>query len=180
MWKLNKPKPAKLVVGILAANENLLTAAQDILRKKFGGCDVVSEIWPFVHTDYYQQQAGENIIKRYLSFEKLISPGKIAKIKHITNKMEVKLASKFNGSLDRPVNIDPGYIETSKLVLATTKDFSHRIYIGKKMWAEVTLTYHKGQWLSYRYTFPDHKEDRYHKFFSQAREKLALQLKKLK
>jgi hypothetical protein len=91
--------------------------------------------------------------------------------------MEKKLAVRLGGNLTRPVNLDPGYIEPSKLVLASTKNFSHRIHIGKKIWAEVTLIFSKGQWKGFEYSFPDHKEDRYHGFFSQVREKLVQQLR---
>ena len=94
--------------------------------------------------------------------------------------MEVKLAKMANTGLSRPVNLDPGYIEPSKLVLASTKNFAHRIYIGKKIWAEVTLVYNKGKWIPFEYTFPDHKEERYHDFFSQVREKVVSQIKALK
>jgi hypothetical protein len=179
MWKLNKPKPVKFVIGILAADEASCNAAVAAIEKKFGKIDLISPLWTFTHTTYYKDELGENAVKRYVSIEKLISPARIAKIKHITNRMEQKLAKKLDTQFARPVNIDPGYIETSKLVLATTKNFSHRIYIGKKMWAEVTLSYVHGKWISYEFTFPDHKEDRYHGFLSQAREKLAAQLKEL-
>jgi hypothetical protein len=87
------------------------------------------------------------------------------------------LAKKLALDVNRPVNLDPGIIEPSKLILATTKDFSHRIYIGKKMFAEVTLLYKKGVWHPFDYTFPDHKEQCYHDFFTKVRTKLMEQLK---
>jgi len=86
--------------------------------------------------------------------EKLISPKKLAAVKLKTNKMEKKACRCDSRDLSRPVNLDPGYIEPSKLVLASTKNFSHRIYIGKKNLAEVTLVYNKGKWTFFEYTFP--------------------------
>jgi hypothetical protein len=148
-----------------------------MIKAKFGNCDLESPIWPFNHTEYYAQESGKEILKKFVTVEKLIMPGKLAAIKRKTNKMEKALAAMTNCELSRPVNIDPGYIEPSKLVLASTKNFSHRIYIGKKIWAEVTLIYSKGQWKSFDYTFPDHKEERYHGFFSQTRERLVQQLR---
>ena len=177
MWTLKKPEPVKLIVGILGCNEQAVNAAVDMIKAKFGKCDLESPIWPFNHTEYYAQETGKEILKKFVTVEKLIMPGKLAAIKHKTNKMEKTLAGMIKCKLSRPVNIDPGYIEPSKLVLASTKNFSHRIYIGKKIWAEVTLIYNKGQWKSFEYTFPDHKEDRYHGFFSQTREKLVQQLR---
>jgi len=177
MWKLKKPKPAKLIMGVLAADDNALHAAMNAIIARFGRTDIVSDIWPFKHTDYYQDQTGDNILKQFASFEKLISPGKLADIKLATNRIEQRLAKKLALDVNRPVNLDPGIIEPSKLILATTKDFSHRIYIGKKMYAEVTLLYQKGVWRSFEYTFPDHKEQCYHDFFTKVRTKLMEQLK---
>ena len=79
--------------------------------------------------------------------------------------------------LPRPVNLDPGLIEPSKLVLATTKNYSHRIYIGHKMFAEVTLIYEKGDWRHFDYTYPDYRQSCYLDFFSKVRTRLLEQLK---
>ena len=79
--------------------------------------------------------------------------------------------------LPRPVNLDPGIIEPSKLILASTKNFSHRIYIGNSIYAELTLSFVKGTWQSYSYTFPDYKEERYHEFLSKVRNRLVEQLR---
>jgi hypothetical protein len=177
MWTLKKPDPVKLVVGILACDENALEKAVDMLKAKYGRCDFESPVWPFTNTKYYANETGTAIVKKYIAFEKLIQPDKIADIKLKTNKMEEKLAKSLGSSLSRPVNLDPGYIEPSKLVLASTKNFSHRIYLGKKIWAEVTLVYSK-KWISFDYTFPDHREDRYHAFFSQVRERIVEQLRR--
>jgi hypothetical protein len=177
MWTLKKPEPVKLIFGILGCDEQAVNAAADMIKAKFGNCDLESAVWPFRHTEYYAEETGKEIVKKFVAIEKPILPDELADIKLKTNKMEEKLADKLGGNLSRPVNLDPGYIEPSKLVLASTKNFSHRIYIGKKIWAEVTLIYSKGQWQSFEYTFPDHKEDRYHSFFSQVREKLVQQLR---
>ena len=178
MWTLKKPDPVKLIIGILGCNANALAGAVDMIKAKFGSCDLESPTWPFGHTEYYAKETGREILKKFITVEKLIAPDKLAAIKHKTNKMEAKLAGLLDGGLSRPVNLDPGYIEPSKLVLASTKNFSHRIYIGEKIWAEVTLIYSKGQWTSFEYTFPDHKEPRYHDFFSQVRNKLVQQLRR--
>ncbi|PKL50361.1 MAG: DUF4416 domain-containing protein [Planctomycetes bacterium HGW-Planctomycetes-1] len=177
MWTLKKPEPVKLIIGILGCDAYAVDMAVDMIKVKFGKCDFESEAWPFRHTEYYAQESGTEILKKFVTIEKLIAPDKLAAIKHKTNKMEMKLADMLDGDLSRPVNLDPGYIEPSKLVLASTKNFSHRIYIGKKIWAEVTLIYNKGKWTTFDYTFPDHKEERYHTFFNQVRDRLVRQLK---
>lgn len=177
MWKLNKPKPVKLIIGILAANQRCLSQALQSISDEFGNIDLQSEVWPFVQTDYYKNETGDNILRQFVSIEKLIEPGKLAKIKHQTNKLEQELAKKSTLELPRPVNLDPGIIEPSKLILASTKNFSHRIYIGKEIYAELTLSFIKGQWKSFDYTFPDYKQGCYNDFLSKVRTRLVQQLK---
>ena len=177
MWKLNDPKPVKLIIGILASNYQCLHTAADSLSDKFGKVDLSSEVWPFYQTDYYKEQTGLRILRQFVSIKRLIEPGLLAKIKRRTNKLEQKLAKKLALPLTRPVNLDPGIIEPSKLVLATTKNFSHRIYIGNKMYAEVTLIFDKGCWRPQAYTYPDYKQQCYFDFFDKVRTQLLEQLK---
>jgi len=180
MWKLKEPKPVKLIIGILAANHQCLHAATEALTNKFGKADFVSDVWPFDKTDYYKDQTGPRILRQFVSIERLVDGGKLAKIKHQTNKLEQKLAASLGLPLPRPVNLDPGIIEPSKLVLATTKNYSHRIYIGKKIYAEVTLLFDKGRWCPFDYTYPDYKQQCYFDFFDKVRTRLVEQLRKVK
>jgi len=177
MWKLKEPKPAKLIAGILASNYQCLHAAADLVTGKLGHADFTSDVWPFEMTDYYKDQTGPRILRQFLSFERLIEPGKLAKIKLRTNKLEQKLAKTLAIPLSRPVNLDPGIIEPAKLVLATTKDYSHRIYIGRSIYAEITLVYDKGRWKPLDHTYPDYKQQCYYDFFEKVRARLLEQLK---
>jgi hypothetical protein len=177
MWKPKEPNPVKLIIGILAANYHCLHTAADALTDKFGKVDFTSEVWPFDKTDYYKDQTGPRILRQFVSIKQLIDPGKLAKVKHQTNKLEQKLAARLGLPLTRPVNLDPGIIEPSKLVLVTTKNYSHRIYIGKKMYAEVTLIFDKGHWRPQAYTYPDYRQQCYFDFFEKVRTRLLEQLK---
>jgi hypothetical protein len=177
MWNLQDPKPVKLIIGILAADRQCLHAAIEATEDKFDKIDIVSDVWPFTQTDYYKEQTGPNILRQFVSVDRLIDPGRLAKIKHRTNKLERKLAARVGVPLPRPVNLDPGIIEASKLILATTKNYSHRVYIGKKMYAEVTLIFDKGYWRPLPYTYPDYRQQCYFDFFEQVRARLLEQLK---
>jgi hypothetical protein len=177
MWELKDPNPVKLIVGTLAADRQCLHTAIEAIENKFGNIDLTSNVWPFSQTDYYKDQTGSHILRQFVSIEKLIKPGKLAKIKHKTNKLEQKLAKSLAIPLPRPVNLDPGIIEPSKLILATTKNYSHRIYIGKKMYAEVTLIFDKGSWQSLPHTYPDYRQQCYFDFFAKVRTRLLEQLK---
>jgi hypothetical protein len=177
MWQLTEPRPVKLIVGILAADRECLNLATQVLSETFGKIDLASEIWPFTQTDYYKNQIGPNILRQFVSAEELIDPGSLAKIKHQTNTIEQNLAVKLSPDPARPVNLDPGIIEPSKLVLASTKNYSHRIYIGEKMFAEVTLIFDKGSWRTLPYTYPDYRQQCYFDFFDKVRVKLIQQLR---
>jgi hypothetical protein len=176
MWTPKEPSPVRLIVGILAADERCLAAGRDALLAKFGPADFVSQTWQFHDTDYYRDETGENILRQFMAFERLIKPDELASIKHWTNEAEERLAKGLEAGVPRPVNLDPGYLEPSKLVLASTKNFSHRIYIGSKMWAEVTLIYSSG-WTTLPWTFPDYRTGRYSEFFDKVRLRLVEQLR---
>ncbi len=177
MWEVNKPQPVKLIIGILAADQTCLVAAVEAVRAKFGPLDLESPVWPFTQTEYYKEQAGASILRQFVTAEKLIDPGDLAEIKLTTNRIEQDLSQKLALDLPRPVNLDPGTLEPSKLVLASTKNFSHRIYIGRNIYAELTLSFIKGSWQSYSYTFSDYKGPNYHPFLTKAREILVGQLR---
>jgi len=177
MWNPKEPKPVKLIVGILAADRQCLHAAIEAIENKFGNIDFTSDVWPFDKTNYYKDQTGPSILRQFVSIERLIDHGKLAKIKHKTNKLEKELAKSLALPLPRLVNLDPGIIEPSKLVLATTKNYSHRIYIGKRMYAEVTLVFDKGTWRPLPHTYPDYRQQCYFDFFAKVRTRLLEQLK---
>lgn len=175
MWELKEPEPVKLFCGILAADKQCLQQARDSLQKEFGNIDLESNVWNFDKTEYYRDETGDNILRQFVSLEKPIAPGKLAEVKHRTNDIEKGLAF-LRDDLPRPVNLDPGIIEASKLVLATTKNYSHRVYIGNRMYAEVTLIFRKGGWKPFDYTYPDYTQQKYHKFFTDVRNCLKEQL----
>ena len=177
MWQLKNPNPVKLIIGILAADRQCLCAAAEAIEDRIDRIDLVSDVWPFSQTDYYKDQTGSNILRQFVSIERLIDPGRLSKIKYKTNNLEQKLAARAGLPLPRPVNLDPGIIEPSKLVLASTQNYSHRIYIGKKIFAEVTLIFDKGKWTVLPYTYPDYRQDCYMDFLSKVRSRLLEQLK---
>ncbi len=180
MWETKDPKPVKLIVGVLAANDDALERAVRAVENQFGAIDFKSDIWPFTQTEYYEDEMGQNVLRQFVTIEKLIDPGDLADIKHKANILEQDLAKQLNLDLPRPVNLDPGIIEPSKLILASTKNFSHRIYIGNRMYAELTLSFSKGVWKSFDYTFPDFKQNTYHDFFTKVRDHLVQQLREIK
>lgn len=161
MGKAKGPKQVKLIIGLLSKNKKLLGFIEEFFIKKFGGIDYRSHDLPFSFTEYYKKEMGHPLIRRFISFQKPISPEYIASAKTITNRIEKRFSVKKSGAIKRKVNIDPGYISDSKLVLATTKDYYHRIYLRDGIYAEVTLAWQKGCFRPFEWTYPDYGTEAY-------------------
>ncbi len=171
-------QPVKLFVGLLSGDPDLLRRARQLLAKRWGPVDRESDLLPFDQTDYYADEMGPELLRYFVTMEPLIRPDQLPDIKHETNALEQKIAEEcLLPDIPRPVNIDPGYLALNKLVLATTKDASHRIYLGHGMYAEVTLQYRDGGWQVFPWTYPDYRQELVHKFFEQGRERYKEQQK---
>lgn len=158
-------KRIKLIIGFIFKDEAAAKLARLFILKKIGPIDSESGIFTFCHTDYYKQEFGENLKRKFISLKRLVSPENIYKVKLITNKIEAKISK----SGLRLINIDPGYITESKLILLTTKDHGHRIYLKKGIYAEVTLKFEGGTFRPVDSTYPDYKSEEYIKFFNYIR-----------
>jgi len=152
MGKVREPLPVKLIAGMFTANTELLEEAKVRLSQEFGPIDYESELLPFDHTTYYAAEFGENLKRRFVAFAELVHPERLAEIKLLTNAMEIEWAVEGK----RRINIDPGYVSHAKLVLATTKNHAHRIYLGQGIYAEVTLHFRSGTFQPWPWTYPDY------------------------
>lgn len=161
MGKAKKPRPVKLVIGMLAKNKKLFDRIEEFFIKEFGEIDFKSPVVSFEYTDYYKPEMGGPLKKKFISFKRPIAPEDISKIKVITNSLEKKFSKQKKTSLCRQINIDPGYISDSKFILATTKDYFHRIYLARGMYAEVTLAWKNGSFKPFEWTYTDYKTKEY-------------------
>ncbi len=187
MAAIQEPKPVKLICGLLCADKALLERMPLRLAEEFGPVDIVAAIQPFDFTHYYDDEMGPGLYRGFVAFENLIDPSRLAEIKVRTNELEDRCARDVHEGRepwtpadpppDRPVNLDPGYVAPSKLVLASMKDFSHRIYLHSGAYAEITLQYRDG-WQKLPWTFPDYGSGRYDEFFTQVRNTLRRQERK--
>ena len=134
-----------------------------------GQTELASDLFPFEVTHYYDEEMWTPIQRQFLAFARLIDPGELAAIKCFTNEVEVLRARERNYRPRRPVNLDPGYLDAARLVLATTKDRAHRIYLGQGIYAEVTLIYSQGAWQPLPWTYPDYRAPTYHPFLTRVR-----------
>jgi len=161
------PKPAKLVVGLFMSDKRLLEPAACDLSSAFGPIDLVSRWFRFDFTDYYRSEMGAPLFRRVLAFANHVQQHDLADIKLITNDFEQKYSQ--NGR--RRINIDPGYLVHERFVLATTKNFTHRISIGKGIYADLTLIYTRGGFQTLPWTYPDYAEKNMLTFLERVRSK---------
>jgi len=173
MGQIRYPQPVKLFFGLLAGTEQLLDSACERIEKDFSPIDVTSPVIPFDQTDYYSQEMGTNLLRQWVSVTKPIAPEELVRIKLYTNSLERLFAVGEN----RQVNFDPGYVSLSKVVLATTKDHAHRLYIGQGIYEEVTLFFRRGKGFeSWPWTYPDYRLPTSREFFLEVRESLRREL----
>ena len=177
MGQIRTPRPVKLFVGMLAARTDLFKAAQMEMSERFGPIDAVGEVVTFDFTDYYAEEMGPGLLRKFVGFERLINPKELASAKLFTNELEEKMCERFESDR-RIVNLDPGYVSLAKVVLATTKDYSHRIYLGDGIFAEVTLHFSNGCFNPWPWTYPDYQSETYHRFFQSIRQQYLEALKK--
>ena len=178
MGEIRTPKKVKFILGVISSKADLFPEVESESKKNFGPIDFKTSLITFDFTDYYTKSMGTSLKRQFFSFDKLMLPDNFAETKIWSNKLEEKLAKKYSRpDIARPVNIDPGYVDAAKLVLASTKDYSHRIYLKKGIYAEITLRYQHGAFGFWEWTYPDYQSAEYLKFFTQARNKYLSQIK---
>jgi len=174
MGTARKPQPVKLIASLFAGDDAaLLTETLEALTRLFGPIDFESELLPFDHTNYYSAEFGPGLQRKIVTFEQLIATTDLTAIKNQTNDQERALTE----GDQRQVNIDPGYVSLGKMVLATTKNHAHRLYLGQGIYGEVTLTYQRGRFRSWPWTYPDYATDEYCAMFEGIRLRYKAQLR---
>jgi len=157
----------KLFAGLLSGDARSLERACRELAKRFGAIDQESPAIDFTSTSYYDEEFGARLRRKFVGFAKLAGLDGIASVKIATNAIERRLSA--GGK--RTVNIDPGYLDLSKLVLLTTKDYSHRLYLAGGIYGEVTLVFRGGTFRPWDWTYPDYRTKEYIDVFNEMRKR---------
>ena len=178
MGSIRNFNPVKLFVGILVSTGDLIADVETRLCSQYGPVDYRSPVLPFTFTDYYREETGDDIHRLFLSFERLIEADSLPEIKRRTNTLEADLAA-GDATVKRPVNLDPGYLENAKVILASTKNFYHRMYLGRGIFGEVTMHFRDGAYEFFPWTYPDYKSPEYQAFFLELRNIYRKQLRQL-
>ena len=139
----------------------------------FGPLALESETFRFDRfTDYYAPTMGPVLPKRLWAFQRLINPSDLPRIKRLTNDWEEEFKSLHPTDVLRPLNLDPGYVDLGKLILASTKDHAHRIYLADGIFAETTLIFTQKQWKALPWSYADYQSEGYQAFLTRCREML--------
>lgn len=170
--------PAKLICGLIAREEIYFEEAETQLIQLFGPVDLRSSFFIFNYTDYYSREMGPNLRRRFLSFADLQDPSTLSQIKRQTNELEEKLRRKF-GSSGRVVNLDPGILTPSALIMATAKNFAHRIPLQAGIYAHLELLFRRNSIKILDWTYPDFRQETYYSFFLEVRKIYLNQLASL-
>ncbi|ETR73772.1 MAG: GTP-binding protein [Candidatus Magnetoglobus multicellularis str. Araruama] len=159
------PRPACLLVGMFMKDQTLFQPVINCLTTEFGAIGLVSRWFSFNFTSYYEKEMGGPLYRRMISFLQQIDPSQLPDIKQRTNDIEMQ----FGNQDRRQVNIDPGYLVPERFVLATGKNYTHRIYLNNGIYADLTLIYQKGQFQTLPWTYPDYAADNVKSFLTNVR-----------
>jgi len=169
MAEIKIPPPGCAIVGIITQNLDILTPAQSLLENEFGPIEIKSPVIDFDFTDYYEVEMGKNLLRLWLSFAQPVALDCLLAMKYKTMGIEKRFLDP-NGK--RRINLDPGILTLCNLILATTKTYYHRIYLGKGIYAEVALIYRHNNFEPLVWTYPDYRTDTALNFFKAARQSL--------
>ena len=170
MGDIHVPAPVLFILAVSSRYEAALAWARERCAEQYGAVKFSSDPFEFTETDYYTATMGAGLKKQFLAFERLIDSAELASIKRESNDFEAAYTALGKHPEPRPLNLDPGYLTPAKLVLASTKDHAHRIYLRDGIFAEVTLVYRQRKWQPLEWTYPDYRRDDYQRFLTQCRE----------
>jgi hypothetical protein len=167
--------PVKLFLAVLWTMPDSLTQAMERLRLHWGEIDFQGEDYSFDLTNYYESEMGSGLKRRLISFHKLVSPDCLSAAKHACNAIEDQLA----GENRRRVNLDIGYLDHNKIVLASFKGAGQKIYLRDGVWADMVARYRQGKYCPFEWSFPDFRDGRYDRELNQIRQTYLKQLRSL-
>jgi hypothetical protein len=153
------------IVGVLAASLTALEEARAAVADAIAPIALASSPRQWTESAYYAAEMGPEIWRQYLACERRIAPETLAELKRLTGRLE----ERWRGPRGRAVNLDPGYLDLLRVVLASTKDAAHRVAIGPGLWAEATLHFERGTFAPWPYTYPDYAAVDARAFFTAVR-----------
>lgn len=175
MSTLNEPEDVKRIASLIAADPGPLDLGIVGLEAVFGSVDWRSPVLAFDRTRYYERELGGPLVRRFVTFERLVSPDALVQDKQETQRIE----DRYRRGGRRTVNVDPGALSLERLVLATGKNYTHRIYLSRGVYADLTLVYHRRSFRALPWTYPDYADPEAIEMFNEVRRRYKLQLRGL-
>jgi len=170
MAAITSHRPVLLIVAAFSRYPEAFDWTRRTVEQTWGPITLQSDLFDHRETNYYEAMMGPDLKKTFLAFETLVDPADLPKWKTHTNQWEIAYQKQSSHPELRPLNLDPGYLTEAKLILASTKDRDHRIYLDRGIYAENTLYFTRGAWQCRQWTYPDYQRADYHAFFGRCRE----------
>ncbi len=175
MGQPTPPSPVLLILAAFSRHEAALDWGRDKAVGAWGSIALESPAFNFTETQYYRTAMGDGLKKQFFAFQRVVDPARLVDFKLNSNAWESEYAALGRHEEPRPLNLDPGYITLAKLVLASSKDHAHRLYLGHGIFGEITLHFRSGAWQSSEWTYPDYRREDFQRFFLDCREELKRQ-----
>ena len=173
MGAVHEFEKEKMIIGVIYHEREILDSAMAMLVNEFGEIDDVSEEFSFSEefSTYYDEEVGGECLRRIYSFRELVDPSRQAEIKIRTNEIEA--------IFHRKINIDPGFINHGRLMLATTKETGFRVPLEKGIYTELTLFWARGGWQKFPWTYRDYQSEKVQKFITKVRKSYLTERKNI-
>jgi hypothetical protein len=167
------PDKAKLVASLIFRDKALCEKVSKTLETQFSEIDFISDVYSFSSfSSYYEEEMGKELDRIFVTFRELISQDLLATIKAKTDLLE----HEFMKAGKRTINIDPGILSQKSFILATHKDYTHRIYLRDGVYADLTLMYTKGSFRILPWTYPDYGSPALIELFNSIRERYKMRV----
>jgi hypothetical protein len=176
MAQPEEPMPVKYFIAVLFKDVGKLLKAKKELAARWGAIDFEGRDHAFDATDYYQPEMGVSLYRRLLAFERLYLPTLIVAMKLECNEIEAS----FSLYGKRTVNLDAGYLDHNKVLLASAKDAGQKIYLDRGIYADLSGRYKAGKYRPFEWSFPDFKDGRYDEELLEIRKQYMLQVKRFR
>ncbi|MBN1830672.1 MAG: DUF4416 family protein [Deltaproteobacteria bacterium] len=173
MSQPSRADDVKLISSLFSADKAFIDEIIHELERRFGSVDWISPELFFDRTQYYAKEMGWPLHRRFVSFKELIRPQDAVEIKLETNRIEAE----YSEDGKRKINIDPGYISLERLILVTGKNYTHRVYLSKGIFADLTLVFNRRSFRPLEWTFKDYATPEIISLFNDVRERYKRQLR---
>ena len=165
--------PCLQIIAAFSRHESAFEWLWERVASQLSPIAMISPAFPFTESQYYRSTMGDQLKKQFAILSNWYDPAELSAHKLISHDWERDLAKSARFDIERPLNIDPGYMSMTKLVLASTKNREHRIYLKDGIYAEVTLAFRDQQWQPMPWTYPDYRREDFRVFFGEGRKYLA-------